>query len=223
MHCSDEPSADDLESYAHASGVIRRYFSKFRQIDALSDPAFLERGLVETPIPAENHLESFLGRTDRLWTYYCCGQHRDELPNRFFAIPPIRNRILGVLLYLYRCEGFLHWGYNFYYTQYSRRLADPFTETDAGGAFPSGDAFIVYPGADGEPLTSLRQQVFYAGLQDLQVLQKAEALTSREAVERLIRSTLGDVSFTSYPMDPAVFYRFKTALFDFIESYQNGE
>lgn len=61
-------------------------------------------------------------------------------------MPSARNRILGALLYKYNAVGFLQWGYNFWYSQFSKHEIDPFTVTDAGKAFPSGDAFVVYPG-----------------------------------------------------------------------------
>ena len=89
---------------------------------------------------------------------------------------------------------------------------DPFAETDAGGAFPAGDAFIVYPGADGKPLSSLRQQAFFEGLQDLSALRAAERKTSRETVLAVLGDVMGDISFTAYPMDPAAFTALRTAV-----------
>lgn len=223
VHCSDEPGMEDLAQYAACAAVIAADFGCYRHIDALSDLAFFEKGLVETPVPQEGNIEAFAGRTPRLWTYYCCGQFRNELPNRFFCMPGARTRILGALLYKYDCEGFLHWGYNFYYTQHSVRQADPFTETDAGGAFPSGDAFVVYPGEDGAPLTSLRQQAFYAGLQDHAALRAVEAVSSRKTALALLEQTLGDISFTSYPMEPARYEAFRRALYEFLAQHGCGK
>ena len=212
VHVSDEPGMDDLEQYRRCAAVIRGAFGCYRHIDALSDLDFFSEGLVETPVPNEGEIGTFYGRAKRLWTYYCCGQFSNELPNRFIAMPAARARILGALLYKYDCEGFLHWGYNFYYTSLSRRPVDPFRETDAGGAFPAGDAFAVYPGPGGEPFTSLRQQNFYAGLQDLRALRAAEANTSREETLAALAETLGDIRFTDYPMAPAAFDAMRAAV-----------
>ena len=55
------------------------------------------------------------------------------------------TRIMGVQLYKYNIECFLHWGYNFYHNQYSYDYVDPFGCTDADGFVPSGDGFLVYP------------------------------------------------------------------------------
>ena len=127
-------------------------------------------------------------------------------------MPSIKHRILGVLLYKYDCTGFLQWGFNFYYSQYSKREIDPFTETDAGGSFPSGDSFIVYPGKDGTPLSSLRQKVFYDGFQDISALNALEDKYSREFALDFIKENLGDITLTSYPFDPEVFLNFREKL-----------
>ena len=75
-----------------------------------------------------------------------------------------RKRIIGFQLYKFCIKGFLHWGLNFWYSQFSLYPIDPFKVTDAGFAFPSGDAFLVYPGEDG-PIDSLRYEVFCEALQ----------------------------------------------------------
>lgn len=112
----------------------------------------------------------------------------------------MRNRVLGLLLYKYDAQGFLQWGYNFWYSQYSRHEIDPFTVTDAGGAFPSGDAFFVYPGADGAPLNSIRYEVFAEGLQDMRALRLLESLKGRKYVLALIENGLDvPLSFKEYP------------------------
>ena len=202
VHVSDEPGGDDLPQYRACAAVIQKAFGVYRHLDALSDVDFYREGLVQIPVPEEGSVDAFTAAGVKdLWTYYCCGQYENELPNRFFAMPSIRNRILGALLYKYGCAGFLHWGFNFYFTQYSLREVDPFTETDAGGAFPSGDSFTVYPGPGGEPLPSLREKVFYEGLQDLRALKALEAKIGRARTLGLLRDCLGEITFRSYPMD----------------------
>ncbi len=72
----------------------------------------------------------------------------------------------------------------------------------------------MYPGENGEPLPSLRQKVFYDGLQDLAALQTAEDKLGREAVLRLMDETLGDIDFAHYPMEEETFFRFRKALWE---------
>ncbi len=214
VHCSDEPDENNHARYGQCAALIHEAFGAYRHIDALSHFSFYESGMVPVPVPSENNIAPFAGRVPELWTYYCCGQFNDEAPNRFIAFPSIRNRILGVLLYKYDLAGFLHWGFNFYYRQLSRGQIDPYKDTCADGAFPGGDAFSVYPGPGGEPLPSLREKVFFDGLQDLRALRAAEAKHGREAVLRLIRDTLGDIDFSHYPMDEETFFRFRDAVWN---------
>ncbi|MBQ6023711.1 MAG: DUF4091 domain-containing protein [Clostridia bacterium] len=221
VHCSDEPGGDQLERYEKCADLVHTFFGKYKHIDALSDYEYYENGLVPYPVPSENSIAPFVGRVPELWTYYCCGQFNNEVPNRFFSMPSVRNRILGVLLYRYDIAGFLHWGYNFYFSQLSKRAVDPFAVTDADAAFPSGDAFVVYPGEDGEPMPSLRQKVFFDGLQDLRALQTAEETLGREAVLELIKDTLGEIDFSHYPMDEDTFFRFRERVWKSVEGKQS--
>ncbi len=214
VHCSDEPGEEHFARYERCAALIHEYFGAYRHLDALSHYEFFARGMVPVPVPSENNIGPFVGRVPELWTYYCCGQFNDELPNRFIAFPSIRNRILGALLYKYDCAGFLHWGFNFYYTQLSRAEIDPFKDASSGGAFPCGDAFSVYPGPGGEPLPSLREKVFFDGLQDLRALRAAEQKLGRAAVRRLMAETLGDIDFSHYPMDEETFFRFRNAVWN---------
>lgn len=201
FHVSDEPSEQHIPTYESASSWLRQFLSDFPMMDALSSYEFYKRDLVKKPIPASNHIEPFLeNEVPDLWTYYCCSQYKD-VANRFLCMPSARNRILGVQLYKFRIAGFLHWGYNFYYSQYSRYPIDPYRVTDAGHAFPAGDPFVVYPGPEG-PIESLRLEVFYEALQDLRALQKLESLVGREQVMELLEAGLEQpITFDEYPRE----------------------
>lgn len=206
FHTSDEPGDKHYYSYRRAAKIMQSLFGEFDSIDALSDFRFYKNGLVRTPVPEEGSVEKFKGKTQELWTYFCCGQYRNHLPNRFFAMPLSRCRILGILFYLYDIKGFLQWGYNFWYSQYSVREIDPFEESDAGGAFPSGDAYQVYPAADGTAMPSLRLKVFRDALQDQRLCQKLESLSDRATVEKIIyKGIKKKLTFRQYPLDGAWF------------------
>ena len=182
FHCSDEPYEAHLEQYKANKEIMVRHLKGFPIMDALSHVEYYKQGIVTTPVPSETRLEEFLaaGMKER-WTYYCCGP-TTVFSNRFIHMPSSRNRIFGTLLYVYDIEGFLHWGFNFYYSGLSRYPIDPYRCNDSGFFFPAGDAFMVYPGKDGEPEDSIRYEVFYEALQDQRVLQKLESLVGREAV-----------------------------------------
>jgi hypothetical protein len=201
FHVSDEPHLDHLENYRKASSIINEYVKDFPVIDALSDYELYETGVVKNPIPANNHIEPFLKHNvPDLWTYYCCGQYK-LVSNRFINMPSARNRIIGAQWYKFNIKGFLQWGYNFWYSQYSRYPVDPWRVTDAVYAFPSGDAFMVYPGEDG-PIESLRLDVFYEAIQDLRALKLLEELIGRDAVLDMLEDGLEKpITFSEYPRD----------------------
>lgn len=205
FHISDEPNAENIESYRAAHRQAADLLKDCRVIDALADIRFYHEGLVRTPVPSVNHIQPFLDEgIEGLWSYYCCGQN-DKVPNRFFAMPSARNRIMGTLWYLHRIAGFLQWGFNFYYRQYSLGSIHPYQVTDAGRAFPSGDAFLVYPGENGEPLSSIRAEVQDDALLDLRALQLLESLIGREETVKLIEELAGmqKITFDRYPKDAA--------------------
>ncbi|MBO4632474.1 MAG: DUF4091 domain-containing protein [Lentisphaeria bacterium] len=201
FHCSDEPSEAHLEQYKANKAVMTKYLKGFRIMDALSNMEYYKQGIVTTPVPSESHLEEFLaaGMKER-WTYYCCGP-TTVFSNRFIHMPSARNRIFGTLLYVYGIEGFLHWGFNFYYSGLSRFPIDPYRCNDAGYFFPAGDPFLVYPGKNGIPEDSIRHEVFYEALQDQRILEKLESRIGREKVlkelDRL--SPNGKMKIDQYP------------------------
>jgi len=200
FHISDEPKEEHIENYLTAKQMVQPYLEGFPVIDALSRVEFYDRGIVKNPVPATNHIEPFLEMDiNGLWTYYCSAQSTD-VSNRFFSMPSSRNRIIGYQLYKYGITGFLHWGYNFYYSQLSIRKINPYCNTDADYAFPSGDAFSVYPGVDGKPEESITAMVFLHALQDIRALELLESLTDKEFVINLIEEGLTvPLTFSVYP------------------------
>ncbi|MBR4858055.1 MAG: DUF4091 domain-containing protein [Clostridia bacterium] len=200
LHVSDEPNEKQLKVYSRRAAFIAEIFPGFKVYDALSDYEFYEKGAVKNPIPAEDHINDFAGKVPELWTYYCCGQGHSYVPNRFMSMPSLRNRVLGVLLYKYDIKGFLQWGYNFYNSQYSIKPIDPYKVTDAGGGFPSGDSFMVYPVENGNVYESLRLKVFYDGFQDLKALRLLESKIGRDKVLEFIDKDLfKPLTFMEYP------------------------
>lgn len=199
FHISDEPSLKNLDSYGSASKIMAKHLEGFPIIDALSAYEFYKHGLVKNPVPATNEVIIFLeNNVPDLWTYYCGGHHID-LSQRFMAMPSARNRVLGYQLYKFGITGFLHWGYNFYYSQHSRFQLDPFRETDGGSWVPAGDAFVVYPGSNG-PLESLRLKVLMEGLQDMRALQLLESLIGKERTLEILEDGLtSPLTFSEYP------------------------
>lgn len=200
IHVSDEPNLWMLPQYSKASKYIHKIFNGYKIIDALSEYLYYKLKIVSNPIPANDHIDKFLGNVKDLWVYYCSAQKNYYVSNRFLCNESLRTRVIGYQLYKYDIKGFLQWGYNFYYTQLSKSLVDPFKVTDAGGKFPSGDSFIVYPASDGTAYHSLRLKVFYDGLQDMAALRTLEKLSDKKTAENIIEENgKYSLTFREYP------------------------
>ncbi|MEY8323415.1 DUF4091 domain-containing protein [Lachnospiraceae bacterium 54-11] len=219
FHISDEPSEENKSSYLAAKKQAADLLSGYPVIDALSSFSLYQTGIVEHPAASNDHIQSFIdAQVPDLWVYYCCAQGID-VPNRFYAMPSARNRIMGVLMYLYQIKGFLHWGYNFYFTQYSRKPADPYRMTHSDYAFPSGDAYLVYPGEDGEPLTSIRAEVQNEALADIRILNTLEKWKGRGEAEKIIYGEETEpFTFKKYPHSAEYLLSLREKLFDAIEN-----
>lgn len=201
FHVSDEPNDSNMESYLAAKSQISDLLAGYTIMDALSSYEFYKKGCVGLPVPSNDHIEDFKDTVKPLWTYYCIAQG-NLVPNRFIALPSARNRIMGVLLYLYGVSGFLHWGFNFYNDENSRNAINPFETTDGNCAFPAGDAFLVYPGPGGIPFSSLRNEVQMEAFRDLRYLQLLESKFGRDAVVALVKEGEScNFTFTDYPRD----------------------
>ena len=192
FHISDEPGVDHLESYKAAKASISDLLRGYVIMDALSKYEFWKMGIVDTPIPANNHIAPFIeGGVPNLWTYYCCSQAKG-VSNRFIAMPSRRNRSIGFQMYKYGIVGFLQWGYNFYSNCYSVDQIIPFLQNDGDGWVPPGDAYSVYPAQNGEALESLRIIVFHEALQDMKAMKLAEKFVGKEKIVELIDSKIGE-------------------------------
>lgn len=198
FHVSDEPSEEQVESYAKAKNVVTDILKDFTIIDALSDYEFFEKGFIKQPIPATSSIEEFIEKGfENRWTYYCCGQGED-LSNRFFGMHLSATRILGTQLYIHEIKGFLQWGFNFYNSAKSLRHISPYEVTDADCAFPSGDSFLVYP-YDNGAIMSVRGEVIFESLQDMRAMQLLESLVGREKILKKLDKKFGDIKFRFYP------------------------
>lgn len=199
FHVSDEPREENLQHFLKVSSVIRELVKGYKTQDAASHYEFYSTGAIDCPIPCNDQMDEFIEKgVDELWSYYCCCQGVD-VSNRFFAMPSQRNRIIGTQCYKFGVVGFGHWGYNFYNNQLSYDTINPYICSDAEGAFPSGDAYTVYPGPKGQPLPSLRQLVFYDALQDMRAMKLCEKLYGKDYVISLIEDGIEPITFKKYP------------------------
>lgn len=203
-HVSDEPSMSALEHYKACREILSEYLAEYPIIDALSNVEFYETGAISKPVPSIQHIDHFLDKNiDGLWAYYCGDGGNRVTTCRLFAHSLTRTRILGVQMYKYNIEGFLHWGYNFYNNWNSYDTVDPCLDSTGNYFVPSGDTYIVYPGKDGKALESIRLNAMREAMDDIKALQRCEELYGREYVINLIDETAGtELTFFDYPKTP---------------------
>ena len=188
-----------FEQYKACSTFVRRYLPDAKFADAMSNCEYVEEGLVDMPFVATSATDAFIEKGIKdYYVYYCTTQRNGFLSNRFLSMPLERTRILGVQMYINDVRGFLHWGYNFYYSFLSREAINPFAVTDCMGRYQSGDSFIVYPGKDGV-LGTIRNEAFYQGLQDYRALKALEKKIGREQVCNYLQKNGVDKNFHNYP------------------------
>lgn len=198
FHLTDEPSDMNLEHYGKLYKLVKPFIPGFKHMDAMSHYAFCENGFVDVPVVVTPSIRDFLGKgLPELWAYTCCGPSNDGYSNRFMAMPSYRNRILGLQMYKFNVNGFLHWGYNFYYSRLSVKPINPYLNNDSEGGFPAGDAFGVYP-VPGGCIPSIRLKVFYNGLQDMMAAKLLEKLSDKSYVTELIECD-GKLEFNICP------------------------
>ena len=220
FHISDEPHPEHIENYQYAKELIVPLIDGCTTMDALSDYSFYERGLVEIPVTKNDHIEPFLEhKLERQWVYYCCSQNQ-LVGNRYLAQPSYRNRILGLQIYKFGCEGFLHWGFNFYNSRKSVKVLNPYMYTGGDQGFPSGDPFSVYP-IDDAVVPSLRAVIFREALQDIEICRTLEGYIGREAVIAMIDEAAGEpVTFSCYPRNsryiPELIEKMEMMILDFV-------
>lgn len=193
FHLSDEPHSEQARvNYVKARAMIRELAPWMRVMDALSDIAYGRESLTDMPIPSITVALDFIKEKIPCWCYFCC-YPRGAFLNRLMDTPLPKIAMSGWLFYRWPFQGFLHWGYNYWYRRQSNNLIDPFSVQDAH-AWPQwayGDPFLVYPGPDG-PIDSLRYEAFADSLQDYALLQTLGVLPQSKMLSPL-------QSFAAFP------------------------
>lgn len=191
-HISDEPYLSYIDQYKAMKETLADVLSGYKIMDALSDFEFYKHGVLDHPVPTTASAPSFIeaGVKD-LWVYYACNQI-ENYSNCYLAMPSWRTRSLGMQLYKYNIDGFLHWGFNYYNNRASADPINPYMELGGEDWVPAGDCFVVYPGQDGKPLESIRLMSLEEAMQDVRAMQLAEKYYSHAEIVAEIERVLSD-------------------------------
>ncbi len=216
FHISDEPNDAHLDQYKTNRNNVLKVLDGWKIMDALSHLEYFKEGLCEIPVVYSESIKHFLPENiGERWVYYCCGPWVGY-SNRFMSMHSARTRFMGTQMYAHGIKGFLHWGYNFYNTQYSDDMNNPYLNANAGYWAGGGDAYSVYPGAKGQPLESLRIIAFRQGLEDIRVMQLCEQYYGKDAVMAEVEKLVGTVSFDTCANDTATMTALRDCLDEMI-------
>ncbi|MBQ9805420.1 MAG: DUF4091 domain-containing protein, partial [Clostridia bacterium] len=93
-------------------------------------------------------------------------------------------------LYKYKAQGFLHWGYNYYYGRMCHGVFDP-AQDPCGYRNMPGVSYLVYPLFDGTVASSLREHQMRDAMSDYCALKYLESLIGYEETVRMCEELLG--------------------------------
>jgi hypothetical protein len=177
FHLSDEPGGGEhIVRYRKAREILHDLapWMQGKVMDALSNIEYGRQGITDIPIPIVSSAQAYIDAKIPHWVYFCCSPTGPWL-NRFYDTPLAKIRMSGMLFYHLGAKGFLHWGYNYWHKMEQEVIGDPFHDASNASwpGIPYGDPFMIYPGADGKPIDSLRWEVFAESLQDYAILQSA--------------------------------------------------
>jgi hypothetical protein len=198
FHLSDEPHGEEQKrTYGEARGLVRRLAPWMSVMDAVTQIEFAREGMIDMPVPSTEVAPTFADQGIPSWCYYCCVPRGPYL-NWLLDTPLAKVAMHGFLLYRWPFQGFLHWGYNYWYRRNTRELLDPFCEQDGlawreGWAY--GDPFRVYPGPEG-PLDSVRWEVFAEAMDDYALLETLGVARDDPLLAPI-------ASFAAFPKDDA--------------------
>ncbi len=112
-----------------------------------------------------------------VWLAVCC--YPMDHPNLFIEYPLLDARVIPLICWKYGAAGFeywspISWGKN-YVKGAAKRWPDVPWITNTFGRY-NGDGYLLYPGPDGMPLSSLRFEALRDGLEDYEYLWTLRSL-----------------------------------------------
>lgn len=217
VHLSDEPNEKHIDLYSEHYALVKILMPEFVTLDAMSSYDFYEKKVVDLPVVSISHARPFIRNGVKHAVYYCNCECQNYETNRFLAMSALRCRVLGFAAYYCGAAGFLHWGFNFYHTGYSKKIIDPFKDNSAGGYFPSGDSFLVYPDIKGGGcFKTLRLCYLLSAMQDRRVCILAERLYGKNFIKMLL-AKYGFCGYNVYPHSEEFFEKLRKDIYKFVE------
>lgn len=191
QHIADEPTSSSIGSYVEIAQFVKKQCPDIKLIEACHTHDL--KNILDIWVPQLNFYQSgYDFYSDRqkqgneVW-FYTCLAPQGNFANRFLELPFIKTRLIHWLNFKYGATGYLHWGFNFWYSD------NPFCETtkmntEGGNTLPGGDGWIVYP-ENGKLHGSIRLEAMRDGIADYTLLKMLER-KNPELAKELCRLTV---------------------------------
>lgn len=186
QHIADKPTSDNIKSYVAIARFVKQQCPDIKIIEACHTHDL--ENILDIWVPQLNFYKEGYDfyrerqkQGDETWFYTCLAPQGD-FANRFLEQPLIKTRLIHWLNFKYGATGYLHWGFNQWFTG-----NDPYKETtrmneEGGNTLPGGDSWIVYPN-NGKLYGSIRLEAMRDGIADytlLKMLEKKNPELARE-------------------------------------------
>ncbi len=215
QHVADEPLPSCAAEYRILCGIVRKLMPGIPIMDAIQDPTLV--GSVDMWCPQvqeyerdRKEYETARTQGDQVWCYTCCFPGGPWL-NRLLDQELLRPVLIGWGVALYKLDGYLHWGLNWWQDDF-RNVTSPPRPKDKPDAnlLPAGDTHVVYPGAEG-PLSSLRFEAHREGFEDHELLRRLQKKNPHAAAAIIRKAIRG---FSDYTKDIRKFRAARKALLE---------
>ncbi len=179
---ADEPA--DVDKYRASLEHIKSVAPSFKYKTAINHAEFVNEfgkdiyDFAPYISPMFNEYEALMRfkseMPDKRFIYYvCCGP---DIPNNFIRSELVESYYIGILAAYAKMDGFLRWNYTVW-TDHPR-------DDIRYSIFPTGDLNFVYPGANGNPILTLRWKALKRGIQYFVLLREAEKRGLTDAVNK---------------------------------------
>nr|MDD6336437.1 DUF4091 domain-containing protein [bacterium] len=189
---ADEPA--NIERYRASIQEIKRVAPKFKLKAAINHAEFIEQfqhdiqgfvpgyGSLVREYDRFQHMNHTMKNNRFLW-YVAVG----EFPDNTIRANLMETRAMGWLTDAFELEGFLRWNFTVWPDDPRRKIAWNYT------GWPAGETNFVYPGANGQPVLSLRYIQLKRGFAEHALIQRVRALPDGQAIVHRAFAQLTDI------------------------------
>lgn len=215
---ADEPA--DHEKFKKSLEMIKRLAPGFRYKAAFGKKSFYDEFqdtiedfcviLTGLTTAAEEWQRVFQKDKKHNFTFYVCCFPR--CPNTYLFSNLLETRYLAILADYFGVSGFLRWNYTVWPRDPGRDIRYP--------PFPAGDTNFVYPGADMQPLLTLRYMALRRGIEDYELLTMARSAGETQLAEKAYGRILTNRQFSRFHDEWNTFLNFEEMSAATYEDYE---